>query len=406
MGAQGSLPDMIEAEAKGARRRRIWIVLSVLALVGGAALAFWKLRPQGVALDARYRQVAVERGTIQRVVSANGRVEARSTIDVGAEISGRIDQVLVEHEQRVELGQVLATFDTESLEAQLKQAEANVRVARASLARARVDQEHAKRVAKRSETLHARGVESPAGLQEAQTGAERARVAVESAGAQLALQRATRALALATLKDAEIRAPIAGVVIRVDVDAGQTVAASLQTPTLFVIAEDLAKMRVTMSIDEADIGEISIGQPASFTVDAFPGRTFEAELNEVRSAAEIVQNVVTYEAILDVANSDGALRPGMTASIKIETGRAEEQLVIPSAALRFTPPEHSPHLEDHPGVFILEEGEIAKRRVEAVMADDTRSAVHSDELLVGDQVLIGLTPEGKNAYEREQKRER
>jgi HlyD family secretion protein len=400
----GSLQEMIGTETTRARRQRAgWIIGAVLG-VAAIVFAAWYFRPRGLPLEQRFRQVEVQRDTVQRVVSANGRLGARSEVEVGAEISGRIAEVLVKHEEEVQLGQVLATFDTESLEAQVAQAEANVRVARANLARARVDHSHAKTVRSRSESLHQRGVESDARLQEAQTGAERARVAVESAAAQLQLQRASRTLALATLRDAEIRAPIAGVVIRVDIDAGQTVATSLQAPTLFVIAEDLAKMRVTTNIDEADIGQISVGQPATFTVDAFAGRKFAAQLSEVRSAAEVVQNVVTYEAILDVENPDGALRPGMTASVKIETGRIEGQLVVPSAALRFVPPGEPSPLDDHPGVFVLDDGELSRRAVEPVLSGDTRSAVHSDALVVGEKVVIGLTPEGKEAYEKEQQR--
>jgi HlyD family secretion protein len=401
-----SLETVINQEAKKARRRRVWVgAVAVLVLAAAGAVAV-VLRPKPQPLDERYRQAVVERGTLIRTTSANGRVEARSTVNVGAEISGRIAEVLVEHDQRVDRGQVLATFDTESLDAQLEQAEANVRVARANLKKAKVDRAHAESTRERSESLHARGFEPRANVDEARTGAKRAEVALEAASAQLGLQRATRALALATLKDAEIRSPIAGVVIRVDVDAGQTVAASLQSPTLFVIAEDLTKMRVTASIDEADIGEIAVGQRASFTVDAYAGREFPARVTEVRSAAQVVQNVVTYEAMLEVENADLALKPGMTASVRIETGRVEHELIVPTAALRFTPPDQTPDPKEaeHAHVWVAVDEELRSLHVEPVLADDTRSAVIGDRLEKGQSVLVGLTAEGKQALEQQAKR--
>ncbi len=399
-----SLRTLVTAELRRTRRRRWTIAAVVLATLGAASFVTYRAWPRPLPLNERFRADAVTRGGLVRVVSANGRLEARSTVEVGPRSSGRIETVEVDHDALVKRDDVLAIFDKDSLEAQVKQAEASVRVARAALKAARIDSEKAKRELKRSEQLHGRGIESSSAFEQARAHADSRRINIQSARAQLELQRAALELSRVALDDAEIRAPIDGVVIERNVEPGQTVAASFQTPTLFVIAEDLTRMRVMAAIDEADVGEVKVGQAASFTVDAYPDKDFSAKVTALRSAPQIVQNVVTYEAVLEVENPDLALKPGMTASVKIVTARADDTLMLPNAALRFSPPDEERHPE-HPHVWRLDEaGQLERVLVEPVLTDGVHTAIHGDHLEIGDAVLVDLTQEGREAYEKQKRR--
>ncbi|MCA9714528.1 MAG: efflux RND transporter periplasmic adaptor subunit [Myxococcales bacterium] len=399
-----SLDELVKSELRRGRRRRWTIAAVVIASLGGVGYLSYRAWPRPLPLHERFRSDEVTRGAIVRIVSANGRLEARSTVEVGPRSSGRIESVEVNFDEHVTRDQVLAIFDKDSLEAQVKQSEASVRVARAALKASRLESDKAKRELKRSEQLHRRGVESSSALDQARALADSGRINIQSARAQLELQRAALELSRVALGDAEIRAPIDGVVIERNVEPGQTVAASLQTPTLFVIAEDLTRMRVMAAIDEADVGEVKVGQAASFTVDAYPDARFTARVTELRSAPQIVQNVVTYEAVLEVENPDLSLKPGMTASVKIVTAQEEDTLMLPNAALRFTPPGAERH-PSHPHVWQLdEEGQLEHVLVETVLTDGIHTAIHGDRLELGDPVLVDLTSEGRKAYEKQKRR--
>jgi HlyD family secretion protein len=211
---------------------------------------------------------------------------------------------------------------------------------------------------------------------------------------------ATLRQAETNLRDATIRAPISGIVISRNVDPGQTVASALTAPVLFVIAENLKVMRVIASIDEADIDRVRAGQRATFTVDAFPGREFTAVVTEVRNSPVLVQNVVTYEAVLELRNPRGSLRPGMTASVRIENARAKDALRVPNAALRFTPPGQP--VSPTPGVWILSAGDAIRRvPVRTGVSDGMVTEVREGALVAGQEVLLDLSPEGRKAVERE-----
>ena len=396
--AHEPLRDVIEHE-QGARRRRIIIGLALLVLMaaGIAALtvAFW---PRAVPLSARFRQGPVEQGTVVRQISATGRVEARTSVEVGAQVSGRIATVEVDFNDRVTSGQVLARFDTESLDAQLAQSKASVKAAKATVQQARADRKRAQRTFDRTKRLHERGIDSREALDNAQAARDVAEAAVRSATAQLELQKANARVAETNRRYAEILSPIDGIVISRNVEAGQTVAAAFQTPVLFVIAEDLTKMKVVASIDEADIGDARPGQAATFTVDAYPDRTFDATLTELRSAAKLVQNVVTYEAVLQVDNVAGLLRPGMTASVKVRTAEVDDALHIPNAALRFTPPEQESEHHKHT-VWVVRDDTLVPLHVVPGISDGSVTVIDDDGTLKPeDEVLVDLTPEGRKVY--------
>lgn len=398
-GTHRSLREVLDHEQR-ARRRRI-VIRSVLALValGGIVVAVLALRPRPIPMAERFRSEPVARGTIVREVSATGRVQARSSVDVGAQITGRLASVEVDYNDRVTRGQLLARFDTDALDAQVAQTQASVKAAQAALEQAKVDRRRAQRQLERSERLFERGIEAAETLENLRAAKASADAAVRAAAAQLELQRANARVAQTNRGYAEVTSPIDGIVISRNVDAGQTIVAALQTPVLFTIAEDLVDMEVVASIDEADMGQVQPGQAATFTVDAYPDRTFEAVVTELRLAAKVVQNVVTYEAVLDVDNPERLLRPGMTASVRVITARAEDVLHVPNAALRFTPPDHEQEPREHT-VWLLRDDEPVHEHVTPGITDGTVTQVAADgPLEVGDRVLVDITPAGRKLYE-------
>lgn len=386
--AHPGLPEILAEERHHRIRGRVLRWVLGLAAAAAATAAGITLLTRPGAPTMVFHGEPVVRGEVTHEVSATGRLEARGTVAVGPEISGRIASVEVDFNDHVHRGQVLARFDTAALKAQLDQAHATLQTARVALHEARNDATRTDRERRRIEPLHARGIVAGAELDAAVDGDLQAQDRVKEARAQLDLQRANHALALTNLEHAEIRAPIDGVVITRAVDPGQAVAAMLQAPDLFVIAQDLARMRVIAAIDEADVGQITVGQTGRFTVDAFPEQAFAAVLSELHSAAKVIQDVVTYEAVLVVDNPEHRLRPGMTASVKIVTGHASDALVVPNAALRFTPPGRT-RSASH-GVWLADEEELTRFvPVRVTVSDGLRSAVLG-ALHPGDEVLVGV----------------
>lgn len=402
-GAHHSLREVIDHEQRARRRRVvIRIVLGVLA-VAGVIAAILVFRPRPLPLADQFRTETVGRGAVVREVSATGRVEARASVDVGAQVSGRLASVEVDFNDHVTRGQLLARFDTESLDAQVAQTQASVKAAQAALEQAKATRTRVEQQLARSERLRAQGIESEEMLDNLRASKKESDAAIKSSAAQLELQRANARMAQTSRHYAEVTSPIDGIVISRNVDAGQTVAATFQTPVLFTIAADLVAMKVVAAIDEADAGEVVPGQRATFTVDAYPERVFEAKVTELRLAAKVVQNVVTYEAVLEVENPELLLRPGMTASVKVRTAEAEDVLHVPNAALRFTPPDHAEEPKRHT-VWVLRDDEPVPLRVVPGISDDVVTQIDDDGTLrPGDEVLVDLSPAGRKLHGKEKK---
>jgi HlyD family secretion protein len=316
------------------RNSKLLLGLLVLALIAGGG---WWLSAARKDDAPRYRTAKVERGPIIATVSSTGTVNPVTSVQVGSQVSGQIKELFVDFNSPVKQGQLIARIDPETFQYRVRQAEADLEAARASVGRAQVSLINAERDLKRSKELVARNFVSPAELDRAQSTYDLAAAEVKTAQAVVQQRNAQLASARVDLSRTEIRAPVDGVVIKRTVDVGQTVAASLQAPELFVIAKDLRDMQVETSIDEADVGRIRVGQRATFNVDAFPGRPFAGEVKTVRKAAQNVQNVVTYIAIITANNDRGELLPGMTANVRITTDSRESVLKIPNSALRFRP---------------------------------------------------------------------
>ena len=271
----------------------------------------------------------------------DGRVQSLTEVKVGTEISGIVETVNVDFNSRVTRGQVLAKVNTDKLEAQAQQARAALESARADVSNAEAAVEDTRRTFERSQALFDRTLVSRSDRDAAEAAFKRAEASRLSAVARVGQAEANLSALETDLKKAYIRSPIDGIVLDRQIDPGQTVAASFQTPALFTLSEDLTRMKLIVNVDEADIGKVRVGQSATFRVDAYPNRSFESRVTEVRSTPKTSNGVVTYETILSVDNTARLLQPGMTATAEIVVTTIPDTLLVPNAALRFTPPAAS-----------------------------------------------------------------
>ena len=284
-----------------------------------------------------YQTAPAERGNVVSRVSTSGSLQAVVTVDVGSQVSGRIQELYADFNSPVKKGELIAKIDPALFQAAVVQAEANVTAARANVTRLTVTAEDAERQAKRATEVYAQRLISETERDNAVATARAARAAVDQGVGQLAQSRAQLEQARTNLKYTDILSPTDGVVISRAVNKGQTVAASLSAPVIFTIAQDLRAMEVHTNVAESDIGRLKNGMRVSFTVDAYPGDPFRGSIRDIRNAAQVVQNVVTYDAVIDVANPDLKLKPGMTATVSIVTDRRRDVLAVPNTALRFRP---------------------------------------------------------------------
>jgi HlyD family secretion protein len=322
--------------ARSSRLPRQW-GLWLVAVAAVVAVGVWLLRPKAKDPAASFETTAVQRRDVESRVTATGTVSALVTVQVGSQVSGRVQEILVDYNSPVKKGQVIARIDPQLLQAAVERSRANLTAARANVQRARVEAENARRQAERAKTLRDQQFIAQAELDTAESAAQVAQAQVTSAEASLAQAQAALNEAEVNLRYATIVSPTDGIVISRSVDVGQTVAASLQAPTLFTIAEDLRKMQVNTSVAESDVGRLQDGMRATFTVDAWPGVPFEGVIRQIRNASQTVQNVVTYDAVIDVANPELKLKPGMTANVTFVTAHQENVLTVPNTALRFRP---------------------------------------------------------------------
>ena len=318
----------------GFRLARLIPVAVVIALLAAAAW-WWQGRDQ--AGEQRYRTAAVESGDIRVAISATGTLSALSTVDVGSEVSGKVTEVLVDYNDHVRKGQVIARIDPDTFTTQIAQGDAAIASARAALANAQAALRNAEADYARKRDLAQRKLVAKSDLDLAQAQRDQARAQVAQNEAQIRQQQASTENAHLNLARSVIRSPVDGVVLTRAIEPGQTVAASLQAPVLFKIAEDLSRMEILLAVDESDIGQVRAGLPVSFTVDAFPDRRFRGEVRQVRLSATNTNNVVTYPVVVSVDNADQSLLPGLTANAEIEVSRRDDVLKVPNAALRYKP---------------------------------------------------------------------
>jgi HlyD family secretion protein len=323
-----------ERPAKSSRVPRLVAVGLLLALAGFFGLRY--LRSKGPP-PVKFETASVDRGPISAKVTATGTLSALVTVLVGSQVSGRIETIRVDYNSVVKKGQVVATIEPSLFQAAMEQARANYISAKADLDKAKAQSMDADRQFARSKTLAEQKLIAQADLDTAEANARVAKAQVAAAEAGVEQAHAALHQAEVNLKYTTILSPIDGVVISKSVDVGQTVAASLQAPTLFTIAQDLTKMQVDTSVAEGDVGKIREGMPVTFTVDAYPTERFDGTVRQVRDVPTTVQNVVTYDAVIDVDNSRRLLKPGMTANVTFVHASKDDVVRIPNAALRFRP---------------------------------------------------------------------
>ncbi len=304
------------------KRLLVWAFLGM-----GTACAWWWYEHYHLVVEApRYQTGVVSRGEVMRTITASGQLNPLVQVQVGSQISGNIKKLLVDFNSTVTEGQVVAQLDPATYEANFLQAQGNLANARAYL-------EFAELQEKRTKELQASKLNPLAEY-------EKVLADLHSAQANVKIHQGALKKAEVDLARCTIYSPISGIVISRNVDVGQTVAASLSAPTLFLIANDLTRMQIDANVTEADIGQVEAGQKAEFTVDAFPGETFHGTVTQIRNAPKIDQNVVTYDTMIDVANPNLKLKPGMTANVSIVVDRRGDVLKVPNAALRFRPPKN------------------------------------------------------------------
>ncbi len=370
---------------------------AVLVAVGG--YLYWARSARDA--DAGYVTEPVDRGVVASTVTATGTVNPVTTVQVGTYVSGPIQALFVDFNSPVTKGQRVAKIDPATFQVKVLSADAALANARAKVLKSRADLELKKLTLARNRELRARNLVS-------QNDVDTARSDSDQAVAQLALDQAAVRQAEASLEEARINlaftdilSPVDGVVVSRNVDVGQTVAASFQTPTLFLIAQDLTKMQVDTNVSESDIGEVRVGEPASFTVDAYPGEAFHGTVVQVRNAPTTLQNVVTYDVVVGVDNPALKLKPGMTASVSIVTAQRTDVVRIPVRALRFHPErkkaEATPHAgtdgagRGTPAVWAMtSDGTLRRVEVRLGVRDDQYAELLSDQLKPDDQLAVAF----------------
>ena len=387
--------------------KKLLIGVALAAALAGAAYLYLK-KENGAP---NYRTAMVEKGEIVDAITATGTINAVTTVSVGSQVSGTIQQIFVDFNSRVRKGQVIALIDPRLLEAAVEQSRANVANAKASLEKAQVGVIDTDRTNRRNHELVKNGFVAQSDVDSSQTAWEQA--LAQKRSAEAALQQAEGALSVArtNLEYATIRSPVNGIVISRNVDVGQTVAASFQTPTLFSIAEDLTKMQVDTNVDESDIGRAALGQTVTFTVDAWPEKTFTGEVAQVRNSPIVTQNVVTYNVVVRVDNKELLLKPGMTANVSIEVRKFKDVLKIPNAALRYRPTSKGAAEEGagkQPGdgktkvaggqtVYLLGKGgKPVPVRIRSGVSNGTFTVLEEGDLKEGDLLVTGES-QGKKA---------
>ncbi|MBK6599538.1 MAG: efflux RND transporter periplasmic adaptor subunit [Proteobacteria bacterium] len=375
--------------------RSSWFRLIAVGVLAAAVLTYCVAR--GRAADpVSYRTSEVDRGDVVSRVSATGSLAALVTVEVGSQISGRIQSLFADFNSQVKQGQLIAKIDSSLYTAASQQARANLLSARASLERAEVQSAEVQRQAVRARQLAEQKLISENDRDAAVTNARASQASVSQAKAEVERARSALSQADTNLRYTDILAPTDGIVISRAVNVGQTVAASLQAPVLFTIAQDLREMEVHTNVAESDIGRLEADMPVQFTVDAYPGQAFSGKIREIRNAPQILQNVVTYDAVIDVDNADLKLKPGMTASVSITIDRAEDVLRVPNAALRFQPPgtEAGRTRDAERAVWVLRGKELVRVPVETGISDGTMTAIKSGDLKLDDAVVTAITSGG------------
>jgi len=384
------------------KKKIIIIALIGIVLCISSVIIFYNSRGN----EPEFRTDPVTRGDIQQTVTATGTVNAVTTVLVGTQVSGTIKTLYVDYNSRVKKGQLIARIDPATFESQVQQAQANMLAAEANVVKAEASLIDAKRTYDRNKELFSKNLIARSDLDTAETNYDTNRALLTAAKAQVSQTKAALDYAKQNLAYTGILSPVNGVVISRNVDVGQTVAASFQTPTLFTIAEDLTKMQIDTNVAESDIGNVAVGQDVEFTVDAYSDTTFKGKVWQIRQAPITVQNVVTYDVVIQVNNKDLKLMPGMTANVSIIINTRQGVLRITNASLRFKFTEKTTAVASRatgtsekkgPAVWILENAKPKRVSVTPGISDGNHTEVVAGELKEGQQVIVESLRKGKSS---------
>jgi len=405
------------------------LIAGILTVIAVLVAGYWGMRDG--AKETPYLTAPVQRGDITQVVTATGSLQAVVTVQVGSQISGTIDRLYADFNSNVKKDQPIAQLNQDKFKASVDQAKANVLAGQANLVKARVSVDDTRRTMERNRELRQRNLISQSDLDTAQAAYDAAVAQLDVNQAQVAQAQASLNQAAVDLNNTTVRSPVDGIVVSRSVDVGQTVAASLQAPVLFLIANDLAKMQVDTNVSESDVGNVWMDQEVNFTVDAYPARRFQGKVLQVRNAPIMVQNVVTYDAVVGVDNKELLLKPGMTANVEFLVSGKSDALKIPNAALRFRPTEDKAQPQaaasgDRAGqggssgagrggnragqgarsrgegrggreatVYVLRDEKATPVKVRVGITDGTSTEVVTDALKEGEQVVVAMSTTGK-----------
>jgi len=401
--------------------KRLIVIIAVVAAIGVGSIAYSRAR--STSKEAVPITAAVTRGDVVEKVNATGTLQPVTTVQVGTQVSGTIKALYADFNSEVRKGQVIAELEPSLFQTQVEQARATMTKLQADADRAQVDVEDTQTKLRRAQELFDQKLIARTDLETAQASAAQSQAALKSAQAQITQARAALNQVQVNLNNTIIKAPIDGVVISRNVDVGQTVAASMQAPTLFVLAQDLTRMQVSASVDESDIGQIATGQKVSFRVDAYPADAFTGTVSQVRLNPTTEQNVVSYTTMIDVPNPEMKLKPGMTANVTIQIAGSENVLRVPNSALRFRPTTTGTRdsgfgiRETASGtaatsgqsgarravtnanqsggrVWTIRSGALEPVRIRTGVSDGAMTAVVEGDLKEGDQVVTGIAEQG------------
>lgn len=372
-------------------QKKIIIPLTILLIICISVIALAKAEKK-----PEYKLSKVQRSTIIQTVEASGVINPVKTVSIGSQVSGMISAIYVDFNSQVKQGQLLAQIDPSLFQAQVNQAQANVNSARANYQKTKSMLIYDEANYKRYKELYKKRYVAKSDLDLAEATYHSDLAALSSLNAQIAQSSATLQNNLTNLRYTKIISPVNGVVVSRAVDVGQTVAASFTTPTLFTVAQDLTKMQIEVSVSEADIGKVKVGQNVDYTLDGYPDETFKGEVSQVRISPTTVSNVVTYTVIVSVNNDNGILKPGMTANVSIVTNKKENAISVENAALRFTPVEITEGKKfKEQGIWILKNHKPKRINIKMGVSDSDNTEVVSDEIKEGDDVIIGNLKEKK-----------
>jgi HlyD family secretion protein len=404
--ADDDFPGPSRSRSRRAVRALVWG--AVIALVVAVIALVYYRRSHAIPV-VHYETSTVDRGTIAAKITATGNLSALLTVQVGSQVSGRVQELYVDYNSTVKKGQTIAKLDPVLFQAAFAQARANVLTDEGVLKKDQAQEINAEAIYNRTKALQQAQVAAHSDLDTAQANYEAAKAQIEADQSNLEAARALLNQAQVNLGYTTIISPIDGTVISRNVDVGQTVAASFQAPTLFVIAQDLRRMQVDTNVGEADVGKLTAGMTATFTVDAFPNHVFTGKLRQIRNSAQTIQNVVTYDAVIDVANPDLLLRPSMTANTSFVAAQKDDVVRLRNAALRFEPDaqlltrmglkrpaqSNSPQNPNSKQLWVLRDGKPVPIAVSVGVTDGTWSALVQGDVHPGDLLITDMTMDPK-----------